>query len=355
MDNNLGKGVVRSLVVVPTYRCNAECNDCGTASSPRDKSRPNTEVLLDSIQQAKELGFSSMVVTGGEPSLELETTIRLIQAAHEFGMLTRVVSNGQWATTKKEADVCVDSLVRAGLDEINLSTGDQHAEYVPIENVALGIKSSVEHKLTCHLMVERTGKMRISKTDVDTCLSLLGASQVDLENYYTSHESPWMPNRPETVRFYKPEDYIQHSNLGYRASCDSVLRTYVVQPTGNVLSCCGFGVRTSAQFTIGKTDEGGGLAEAVLKAENNSFFTAVAKYGPSVLVKELLEIKGEAPRWSGVHAHQCQSCASLHRTSDSWREINEHLPEIRRRLARFDKLETDASDRYREQVSGNFD
>src|SRR4051794_32880804 len=62
----------KTLSIMPTFQCSAQCADCGTFSSPYDKTTLNLETILSSIDQAKELGFANVVFTGGEASIRCE-------------------------------------------------------------------------------------------------------------------------------------------------------------------------------------------------------------------------------------------------------------------------------------------
>ena len=51
------------------YHCNLACSYCLTESSPRSERRQLTSVQMITVaEQAKELGFTALGVTGGEPS-----------------------------------------------------------------------------------------------------------------------------------------------------------------------------------------------------------------------------------------------------------------------------------------------
>ena len=76
------------------------------------------------------------VVTGGEVlSLDIEMVKRILRLAKSCGLTTRIVTNAFWATTISAASLLMDELVHAGLDEINVSTGDVHQRFVPLKNI----------------------------------------------------------------------------------------------------------------------------------------------------------------------------------------------------------------------------
>jgi MoaA/NifB/PqqE/SkfB family radical SAM enzyme len=69
MNNRGIDGMVsgpKTLSIMPTYTCTAACSDCGTLSSPRERSRLPLSIIKSAIRQAKQLGFANVVFTGGE-------------------------------------------------------------------------------------------------------------------------------------------------------------------------------------------------------------------------------------------------------------------------------------------------
>src|SRR5215217_1332142 len=138
----LSKG--RILSVMPTFQCTASCAHCGTLSSPQEKTRLPLEQILSSIDQAAESGYEVVVFTGGEATLAGKNLLRMIErvAAHE--LVSRVVTNAHWAVNDKGAKRRVEEFVRAGLSEINFSTGDQHTRFVPLERVIRAARVSIE-------------------------------------------------------------------------------------------------------------------------------------------------------------------------------------------------------------------
>ena len=53
-----------------------------------------------------------------------------IAYAHEKGFVTRIVTNAWWASSLEKAQMWCKKFVDCGLDEINISYDDFHAEYL---------------------------------------------------------------------------------------------------------------------------------------------------------------------------------------------------------------------------------
>jgi len=86
--------------VHPSLRCNLSCEHCYSASSPRERDRLGVPELVAAIEDAAEIGFKVLSVSGGEPFLfaGLEA---LLETARHCGMKTQVVTNGWFLTTKR--------------------------------------------------------------------------------------------------------------------------------------------------------------------------------------------------------------------------------------------------------------
>src|SRR6185295_7777711 len=87
----------RTLSVMPTYACPAQCKNCGTVSSPRDRNNIGLDTMLSAINQASELGFFNVVFTGGEATMRWDDLIEAIRQANRLKLPTRLVTNAYWA------------------------------------------------------------------------------------------------------------------------------------------------------------------------------------------------------------------------------------------------------------------
>lgn len=65
-----------------------------------------------------------------------EELVTVVRAAAEKRLGARAVTNGFWARTPRHAESWVARLYDAGFRELNLSTGDDHPEWVPFESDA---------------------------------------------------------------------------------------------------------------------------------------------------------------------------------------------------------------------------
>lgn len=342
----------RNLTLMLTYRCNAQCAECGTFSSPHDKNDITLETALSSIDWAKAEGMTQVIFTGGEPTLRWDDLVASIRHAQGKGMSTRVVSNAQWAETPEKAAQGIKELQEAGLEEINYSTGDEHVRFIPLEHVLNAVQAAVKAKMPCALMFELRAKSRIDEVELQKRLAAL-APEEDMEKYFTFIRSPWMPIRPDNIEEYPEGLYANKSNVAHRRGCESVLSNYVVQGSGKIAPCCGLGMRTVPELQIGSAleeaqDGKNPLAQAIEEGESDLFLYALHKIGPEKIVA-WAATKDESIKWEDMYAHRCQACMRIYRDPKVKQVLIDNIQELMAEmvyggmvLRRFEKLAAEA-------------
>lgn len=242
----------RTLSIMPTWKCTAECGHCGTLSSPRERTSLSLDVMLSAIDEAADLGYQVVVFTGGEPTLAGRSLLTAIRRAASYGMTTRIVTNCYWAAKDVTAKRRADSFVRAGLREINFSTGDQHARFVPVENVLRATRAAIEAGLrTIIIMVETVKDRNITKQTIAQHPKWLQLREDYPGIVPLIQESPWMPLDPRHVTKYNNGFTVDHSNLATRNGCTNVLTTTTLQANGSLGACCGLGRNSSPSCSLG--------------------------------------------------------------------------------------------------------
>jgi pyruvate-formate lyase-activating enzyme len=317
----------RTLSVMPTYQCTAKCEHCGTYSSPKEPTRLDPELMLSGISQAIDLDYKVVVFTGGEPTLEWNTLLRGIRLASSRGVPTRIVTNGCWATDEATADAKLAELLEAGLAEINLSTGDQHVRFVPIENVLRAVRAAAKIPMrTIVIMVEM-----VNGRSVTAATLLEHPEWRRIRSDYPDAvlritESPWMPLSAKTTNQYGPGMTVSPENLPMRTGCNSCLTTTTLQADGRIGACCGLGMRSIKELQLGNLRDTS-IAEADERGGNDFLKRWIRVEGPD---KILAWAAGHDPsiKWEGLYAHRCQSCIRLYRDEKVRRVIRDHHQEM---------------------------
>lgn len=321
----------RNLTLMLTYRCNAQCAECGSLSSPHDKNAITLETGIASIDWAKECGLDQVVFTGGEPTLRWDDLVKCLRHASGLNMRARIVSNAQWATSREAAEKGVRELIDAGLNEINFSTGDEHVRFIPLEHILFAIEASLKADLTTVLMFELRAKPRVDEKDLMARLEALAPKEV-MEKRFIFIRSPWMPLRPDNIAEYPDGIYANKNNVAQRTGCDSVLSNYVVQGTGKIAPCCGLGMRTVAELQIGDAvkiapGDTNPLATAITEAESDLFLYALHKIGPEKIVAWAAQ-KDPSIQWENMYAHRCQACMRIYRDLKVKQVIIDNIQEL---------------------------
>lgn len=301
----------KTLSVMLTFACPAQCENCGTISSPRDRHNLSLNCVLRGIDEARQLDFENVVFTGGEATLRWDDLLTAIRYANDAGLPTRLVTNAHWAESVDKASVRLDELLRAGLKEINFSTGDEHVRFIPLDRVVFAIIATIEQGLIAHVMVELRSMRKVTKHVLmeHPLIRCLPSTKLEL---LRPTESPWMPLRPEQIETYPDRITSTKSNLSRCGGCDNVLQTYVLQADSRVGACCGLGMRAIPELSVADTGMTSFLATAIRTAESDILKLWIHYSGPE---KILAWAAGRDPsiKWEGMYGHRCQACIRLYK------------------------------------------
>jgi hypothetical protein len=313
------------LSLMPTFRCTAACEHCGTFSNPHNRKSLSLDQMLSAIDQAAENRYKAIVFTGGEATLAGDDLLQAIQRASSFGITTRLVTNAWWAKDDEAANRLAMSWVRAGLKEINFSTGDQHARFVPLENILRACKAALLAGLrTICIMVELVRDRTITEGSITSHPAFKGlASFPDARIHIL--ESPWMPMSPSLPGAYPEGLTANSSNLGKFGGCDSCLNTTTVQADGKIAACCGLGMRGIPELQIGHIGSTT-LADADKAAADDFLKRWIRVEGP-VRILSWAATHNPKIQWENMYAHRCQACIRLYKDPAVRAAIREHHEE----------------------------
>jgi organic radical activating enzyme len=326
MSNNEGifRGP-RTLAIMPTFRCVANCESCGTLSNPFDKTELSLQSIIKCIQEAKRINFANIVFTGGESTLCWKKLLNAIKETKNLGMMTRLVTNAHWATTPNKASNRIQILKKAGLDEINFSTGDEHAKFVPITNIINAIVTSISNQFKPAVMIEdRTGKT-ITKKKILNYPEIQKLISADT-NCLTVTESPWMPLDPFKVEQYQNCILANYDNLDSFTSCDTVLQSLTLLSDGNISTCCGFGTRLIPELIVSNIRKPDFLTTAIENTENDFLKIWLHYEGPLKILAWAAK-KNPKIKWENMYAHCCQACIRIYKDSTVMQTIKKNYQE----------------------------
>lgn len=316
----------KTLAVMPTRACPSACRHCGSFSSPHARDKLDLKVMSKAIRQAKDLGFGLIAFTGGEATLEWENLLQCLNLAKSLGLRTRLVTNAHWAHSLDSARRVINELKSNGLDEINYSTGDEHARFIPVENVVNAIVTALELDYSVQVMVEYRSTREITKNSLLE-YRLIKNLPSELYGKIDITESPWMPINPNQSGNYLIDDVVNSNNVHLREGCKSLLQTYTIQPDGRVGACCGLGMEIIPELQSGFAEGDGFLHDAIIDAEGDFLKLWIRYKGPEKILA-WASSKNPEIKWENIYAHRCQACQQVYKDPKVAKVIRENYEEI---------------------------
>nr|VFK64652.1 MAG: radical SAM additional 4Fe4S-binding SPASM domain-containing protein [Candidatus Kentron sp. UNK]VFK71166.1 MAG: radical SAM additional 4Fe4S-binding SPASM domain-containing protein [Candidatus Kentron sp. UNK] len=107
---------LRQLVLEITDACNLHCHGCYSRAMPKVQKWVDPFRVDHLVHQAAGLGTRHFVISGGEPVLDVDTTLVAVRSAKALGMQTTMTSNGTLLD-----DALLARLQDAGLDKLQIS------------------------------------------------------------------------------------------------------------------------------------------------------------------------------------------------------------------------------------------
>lgn len=315
----------RTLSIMPTFTCPAACADCGSLSSPQDRTRLDLAHIISAIDEAKELAFYNVVFTGGEATLRWSDLLVGISHARQLGFPVRLVTNAYWARNLSRARDKVGALIDAGLSEINYSTGDEHVRFVPIDRVAFAIVAGCERALPTHVMVELKQNNSVTRDSLLQHSLVAGLSPAHAKHLKVT-SSPWMPLSHSEHHQYPPGMALDRTNIGVRPGCKTVLQTYTVQADGRIGACCGLGLRKIDELNVATISDSNPLRTAIRDSEKDFLKLWIHYEGPERVVS-WAATHDPSIKWEGLYAHHCQVCQRLYHDESIRSVIRSHWQE----------------------------
>lgn len=316
-----------TLTILCTYQCTAACKQCCFESSPFVKGRLDKKTIIARIAEAK-LSFPRLkvvVFSGGEAMLLREDLFEAIAYCTSLDLSTRIVSNGYWGKSIAVATETARKLQEAGLRELNISTGRDHQEWVPIQSVISAAKSVSDLGIYCLITVENEGPNR--KIIDEIIKHPLIAPRIESQAIAVQSNS-WMPFRDTA------ENRGQSINIeDLRNGCQQIFGTVVVTPHDNLSACCGLTLEHIPEMRLGKND--GTNMESLYSAQVNDFLKIwIHVEGPYSIIERVMKGKAET-HLKGI-VHICEACSRMHKLPEIRKEIYSQyqlfMPEI---LTRF--------------------
>ena len=317
-----------ALTLIPSYRCSATCKDCCFQSNPYIQHRVPQERLLGYIDEAVMLQTIRLVcITGGEAFLLGKDLVELISRAASNGFMTRIVTNGFWATSDARAEERLKPLIAAGLREINFSTGDDHQEFVPVSHVITGMAAAMRLGLDCAMMIEEREVRKVTRATVlaDACAYPYLREALETGKILIV-ESPWMKFNEKTEHIDAVKRKLANrKNLSTREPCTSVMTTIVINPAEELGMCCGLPRESLPDLTAGNLRDRS-LLELVDEGLHDFLKIWLFIEGPERILAWASAYDPEI-LWEDLYAHNCDACRAMYTSSKVQKVIEERYTE----------------------------
>ena len=132
--------VISNLIsggLITNYYCSSACRHCLYRCSPRwPKDFISPDKAAASFEIIRDLGCRHVLICGGEPLLNPEGLIAVLEAAARSGVpIDYVETNSSWFTNHDAACALLTRLIAHGLDTLLVSISPFHNEHIPFYKV----------------------------------------------------------------------------------------------------------------------------------------------------------------------------------------------------------------------------
>ncbi|MFQ5634513.1 MAG: radical SAM protein, partial [Gammaproteobacteria bacterium] len=248
MPSGLRQSCPDTLTVITTYQCNAACAECCFECNPAVRDRLSLASITGCIDRAAAAfpGLELVAFSGGECFLLKQDLYAAIAHAHGHSLRTRCVTNGFWGNTPAICDRTVQQLVDAGIDEINISTGRDHQEWVPVDSVIRAAQTLVARSVFTLVTVEMD-------TPESRCLQRL-TEQPEIRRLMQNPAlfrlqcNSWMPFHADSAIRRELSD---KSEL--RSGCTQLFHNVTLTPKDELAACCGLTMEHIPEMKLGSS------------------------------------------------------------------------------------------------------
>lgn len=296
------------ISIITTYKCTAACKECCFECSPREKDSLSFSQICKIIDDAVDMKSVKFVVwTGGECTLLGDTLFKGVEYAKSKGLPSRIVSNGWWAKDCESAKKYLTKMISSGVVELNISTGDNHQEFVSEDTAILAATCGARLGITSVLSIEKhnTAKFNPEKLKENKIYRRFIRDNININNFSVINPI-WISLHKDTEYNYSHQE-INHPDL--KKGCNNIFTFLGVAPNGTQVGCCGLTMRYISAMNLGN------INNVSLSA---GFYTQFKDFlkrwifvsGPLTILKQVKEWAPEIciPEF----AHSCAYCAYLY-------------------------------------------
>ena len=333
----------KTLAVITTNRCNANCDHCISSSSPERPETLTFEQIRRAVDEVNEINrLQNVTFTGGEPTLLGEELLEAIAYVSDQGISTRVVTNAKWAKNDELASKEIRDLREVGLAELNISCDDYHLPDIPIERVRFAWRAAKNQGFTSVALANAHGVG--SKINPDFLEEYLGESIPRI--YGDDGRRQPMPEASPDGTVYlisnstvallgRGTDLVSISRVKkrdldkFQGYCDIAWRDLSLTPSGDIGSCCGCEIDSNEILRAGRLEDG--IEQALARADDNVLIAAISVLGPAYL-KQIVEAADPTIRFRDCYSNACEICEEVTTRKDVRKVLKVLRPQIARAI-----------------------
>ncbi len=133
-----------------TYQCTFECDHCFLYCSPDAAGVFTIGEVESALQQMKEMGsMKTAYFEGGEPFLYYPLMVESLRQAKKLGFSAGVVTNGYWAVSEEDAELWLKPLAEIGIDDLSVSDDPIHYPDGEDNNAKRAVKIAKKLNIPC--------------------------------------------------------------------------------------------------------------------------------------------------------------------------------------------------------------
>ncbi len=132
--------------IITNYYCTSSCRHCLYRCSPYwPKDYMTKEMARNAFETCKRLGCFSVHIGGGEPFLNLQGLLSVLEAARDSGIsIEYVETNSSWFTDAEKAVSILEKVKGLGVSTLLVSASPFHLEFIPFKKV-LGVVEACKY------------------------------------------------------------------------------------------------------------------------------------------------------------------------------------------------------------------
>ncbi len=316
----------KTISLLTTYKCTAACKNCCFGCNPKIREQLSVDEMkfyIDKSLSAYKSTLKVLVLTGGECLILGNKIYEIIKYGQENGLLVRIVTNGYWAKSYSIAYRKLKKLINAGLYEINFSTGDDHLEWVPYDNIVYGCMASVDLGLTCVVNVEKHDKslFKVENFFQDERLKKYLFPANGVKPVLKIESGVWIKFNKESEISYNDLIVYNDNSKG----CTSLFNTIAINPYSQMISCCGLTSEYIIPLRLGS------VKESEINHLYESQFQDFLKIwlfieGPMSILKFIYEKRGVQHGF--ITGHICNICSEIFKEQENIKILQENYKEV---------------------------